>query len=86
MSSEEIETEESTSSLCEVSSLDDDLDHMHLKSGSFLEEMFDDEIDSNSWNEIKSESDAEFIEDHGFVEEVTFLTEDNTIDRIDSYR
>ena len=39
-----------------------------------------------SWNEIKSESDAEFMEDHGLVKEVTSLTEDNTIDPIDCYR
>jgi hypothetical protein len=31
----------------------------------------DDEVDSHAWNEIESELDAEFLEDHGFVEEVT---------------
>ena len=70
----------------EVSSSDDDLDRMHLESGSFVEEMSDDEMDSNSWNEIKSESDAEFMENHGLVEEVISLMEDNTIDPIDCYR
>jgi hypothetical protein len=69
-----------------VSSLDDDLNSMHLESGSSVEEMSDDEMDSNSWNEIKSESDAEFMQDHGPVEEVTSLTKDNTIDPIDCYR
>ena len=86
MSFEEIDTEESTSSLSEVSSLDDDLDSMRLESGSSVEEMSDDEMDSNSWNEIKSESDAEFMEEHGLDEDVTSLTEDNTIDPIDCYR
>jgi hypothetical protein len=83
---EEIDTEESTSSLSEVSSSDDDLDSMHPESGSSVEEMSDDEMDSNSWNKIKSESDAEFIEDHGLIKEVTLLIEDNTIDPIDCYR
>ena len=48
--------------------------------------MLDDEMDSNSWNEIKSESDAEFMEEHGLDEDVTSLTEDNTIDPNDRYR
>ena len=43
-------------------------------------------MDSNSWNEIKSESDAEIMEDHGLDEEVTCLPEDNTIDPIDCYQ
>ena len=47
MSFEEIDTEESTSSLSEVSSLDDDLDSMRLEPGRFVEEMSDDEMDSN---------------------------------------
>src|SRR4051794_35093858 len=86
MSFEEIDTEQSSSSLSEVSSLDDDLDSMHLESGSSVEEMSGDEMNSNSWNEIKSDADAEFMEDHGLVEEVTSLMEDNTIDPIDCYR
>ena len=86
MSSEEIDTQESTSSLSEVSSLDDDLDNMHLESGSSVEEMSDDEMDSNSWNEIESESDEEFMEDQGLVEEVTSASEDNTVHPIDYYR
>ncbi len=69
-----------------MSSLDDDFDGMHLESGSSDEEMTDDEVDCNVWNEIKSESDAEFMEDHGLVEEVTSVSEDNTIDSIDCYR
>ena len=83
---EEIDTEESTSSLSEVNSLNDDLDSMRLESGSSVEEMSNDEMDSNSWNEIKSESDVEFMEEHGLDEDVTSLTEDNTIDPIDCYR
>ena len=86
MSFEEIDTEESTSSLSELCSLDDDLDSMRSESGSSVEQMSDDEIDSNSWNEIKSESDAEFVAEHGLHEDVTSLTEDNTIDPIDCYR
>ena len=86
MSFEEIDTEESTSSLSEVNSLDDDFDSMRLESGSSVEEMSDDEMDSNSWNEIKSESDAEFMEEHGLDEHVASLTEDNTIDPNDRYR
>ena len=85
MSFEEIDTEESTSSLSEVNSLDDDLDSMRLESGSSVEEMSDDEMDSNSWNQIKSESDAEFMEEHGLDEDVTSLTKDNTIHFIDCY-
>ncbi len=37
MSFEEIDTEESTRSLSEVSSLNDDLDGMHLESGSSVD-------------------------------------------------
>ena len=86
MSSKEIDIQESTSSLSEVSSLDDDLDNMHLESGSSVEEMSDDEMDSNSWNEIESESDEEFMEDHGLVDDVTSASEDNTVHPIDCYR
>ena len=48
MSFEEIDIEESTSSVSEVSFLDDDLDSMRLESGSSVEKMSDDEMDSNS--------------------------------------
>lgn len=82
MSFEDIDTEESTSSLSEVSSLDDDLNSLRLESGSSVEAMPNDEMDSNSWNEIKSESDAEFVKEHGLDEDVTSLTEDITIDSI----
>ncbi len=86
MSFEEIDTEESTNSLSEESSLDDDLDSMHLESGSSDEEITDVVMDSNVWNEIKPESNAKFMEDYGLVEDVTSLIEDNTIDPVDCYR
>ena len=35
---------------------------------------------------VESESDEEFTEDHGLVEEVTFASEDNTVHPIDCYR
>ena len=68
MSFEETDTEESGSSLSELNFLDDDLGRMHLESGSSDEEMSDDDVDSDVWNEIESESDPEFMEDHGLVE------------------
>ena len=86
MSFEEIDTEESDSSLSELSFLDDGLDRMHLESGSSGEEMSDDEVDSNVWEEIESESDEEFMADHGLVEEVTSALDDNIINPIDCYR
>ncbi len=86
MSFEETDTEESASSLSELTFLDDDLDRMHLESGSSDKEMSDDEVGSNVWNEIESESDAEFMEDHGLVEEVTSASEDNIVNPIDCYR
>jgi hypothetical protein len=70
----------------EVSFLDDDLNRMHLESGSSDEKMSDDAVGSNVWNEIASESDGEFIEDHGLIEEVTSASEDNMVNPIDCYR
>ena len=86
MSFEETDTEESASSLSELSFLDDDLDRMHLESGSSDEEMSDDEVGSNVWNDIESESDAESMKDHGLIEEVTSASEDNIVNPIDCYR
>ncbi|CAF1601898.1 unnamed protein product [Didymodactylos carnosus] len=86
MSFEETDSEESINSRSEVSSLDDDFDSIHLESESSDEEVTDDEVDSNVWNEIKPESDDEFVEDHGLVEEVTSTSGNNTIDPIDCYR
>ena len=86
MSSEEASTGDSIDSLSEVSSLDDDFAKMHFESTSSDEEVTDDEVDSNVWSEIESESDGEFLEDHGIVEQVTPTSEDGTINPIDCYR
>ena len=40
-------------------------------------------VDSNVWSEVESESDGEFLEDHGVVEQVTPTSEDGTINPID---
>ena len=53
MSSEGTDSEKSTSSLSEVSSLDDDFDGMHLESESSDEEMDVDEVNSSGWYEIE---------------------------------
>ena len=88
MSFEEIDTEESNSSLSKVSSLDNDLDSMRLESGSSVEEMTDYEMDSNSWNKIKSESDAEFMEEHELDEDIapkTFCSDCNKFFCLDCF-
>ncbi|CAF1034341.1 unnamed protein product, partial [Rotaria sordida] len=59
---------------------------MQFEPSSSEEEIIDDDRDLQVWNEIESESDAEFQEDHGVVEEVTPALEDNTINPIDCYR
>ena len=46
MSFEETDTDESASSLSEVSSLDGDFDRMRLESGSSHSEVTDEEVDS----------------------------------------
>ncbi|CAF1440967.1 unnamed protein product [Adineta ricciae] len=86
MSSEETDSEDSRNSQSDVSSLDDDFARMQFESSSSEEEISDDDRDSQVWNEIESESDAEFQEDHGIVEEVPTTSEDNTINPIDCYR
>ena len=84
---EETDTEESARSLSKKRNvLDNDLDGIHLESGSSDEEMSDDELDSEVWNEIESESDPEFTEDHGIVEEANSASEDNVFNPIDCYR
>ena len=40
-------------------------------------------MDSNVWSEIESDSNDEFLEDHGIVEQVMPTPENNTINRID---
>ena len=67
-------------------SLDNDFDGMHFDSASSDEEIHDDEVDSNSWSEIESDSDAEFLEGHGIFEQAMPTSEDGTIDPIDCYR
>ncbi|CAF4470433.1 unnamed protein product [Rotaria socialis] len=42
---------------------------MYFLSASSDEEVTDDEMNSNVWSEIESESDGEFLEDHGIVEQ-----------------
>ncbi|CAF1127755.1 unnamed protein product [Rotaria sordida] len=75
MSFEEIDTEDSASSLSEVSSLDDEFDTMHLDSDSseevtdYDDDDDDDDVDSHTWSEIELEYDAEFLEDHGLIED-----------------
>jgi len=86
MSFEEMDTEDSASSLGEVSSLDDDFNAMYLESDDSNEEDTDDDMDSHTWNEIEPEANAEFLEDHGLIEEVTSISGDNTIHPIDCYR
>jgi hypothetical protein len=83
---EEMETEDSASSLSEVDSLDADFDTINLESDSSDEEVTDDDMDSCTWDEIESESDAEFLEDHGLIEELASISEDDTINPIDCYR
>lgn len=52
---------------------------MHLELESCDEEMTIDEVGSNVWNEVKLESGNELRENHGLVEEVISISEDNTI-------
>ena len=82
----ETDTEDSGNSLIDVSALDDDFATMQFESSSSEEEVTDDDMDSQIWNEIESESDAEFQEDHGTVGEVMPTSEDNAINPIDCYR
>ena len=86
MSFEETDTEDSTSLLSETNSLDDDFDAMNLQSNSSDEESTDSEVNSHVWNDIESDSDEEFLEDHGFVQELTSVSKDDTINPIDCYR
>ncbi|CAF2787935.1 unnamed protein product [Rotaria sp. Silwood2] len=86
MLSEEASTEDSVDTLSEVSCLDDDFARMHFESASSGEDVTDDEMDSNIWSEIKSESDGEFLEDHGLTEQATSTSEDGTVNPIDCYR
>src|SRR5947209_27203 len=86
MLTEKASTEDRIDSLSVVSSLDDDFAGMHLESASSDAQIMDDEVDSNVWSGIKSESDGEFVEDHGTVEQVMPTFEDDTINPIDCYQ
>ena len=90
MSLEEIDTESSASSFSEVSSLNDEFDTTLIDFDNSDEEITaednDDSMNSYTWNEIEPESDTEFSEDHGLIEDVTSTLEDNTINPIDCYR
>jgi hypothetical protein len=86
MSSEDTDSEDSRNSQSDVSSLDDDFARIQFESSSSEDEITDDDRDSQVWTEIESETDAEFQEDHGIVEEVPATSEDNTINPIDCYR
>ena len=69
-----------------MNSLDNDFDRVHFESASSDEEIPDDEVDLNVWSEIESDSDGEFLEDHGIVEQVMATFEDGTINPMDYYR
>ncbi len=90
MSIEETDTEDTASSLSGLSSLNDELNTMRLDFDNSDEEVTDDkdddEMDSHTWNEIEPESDAEFLENHGLIEDVISTSKDNTINPIDCYR
>ena len=47
-----------------MSSLDNDFAKMHFKSARSDEEVAVNQVDSNVWSEIKSESDGECLEDY----------------------
>ena len=86
MSSEEAITGDSVDALSEVSSLDNDFDRTHFDFTSSDEEIPDDEVDSNVWSEIESDSHDEFLEDHGIIEQAMLASEDCTINPVDYYR
>ena len=88
MLSEETDTDESGNSQSDASSLDNDFSRMQFESTS-IEEVTDDgddDLDSQVWSEIESESDTEFSEDYGMMEEVSTNSEDDVINPIDCYR
>ncbi|CAF1374693.1 unnamed protein product [Adineta ricciae] len=86
MSSEEIDTDNSENSRSDVSSLDAGFMKTQVELSNSEEEFSDNELDSQVWNEIDSESDGEFQEDYGIVDEVNPTSQDNTIYPIDCYR
>ena len=72
-----------------MSSLDNDFSRMQfesLNSEEYVTNDDDDDVDSEVQGEIESESDTEFLEDYGMMEEVPANSEDSTINPIDYYR
>jgi hypothetical protein len=55
-------------SLSDVNPLHDDSARMQFESSRSEKEFTDDVVNLQVWNEIESESDAEFQKDHGIVE------------------
>jgi hypothetical protein len=86
---EETDIEESGNSESDVSSLDNVFSRMQFESSSSEEQVTDDDdddVNSHVWGEIESESDTEFLEDYGMMEEVPANSEDSTINPVDCYR
>ena len=71
---EETDTEESGDSQRDMSSLDNGFFRMQFESSSSEEQVMDDgdddDVDSQVWGEIELESETEFSEDYGMMEEV----------------
>ncbi|CAF4707710.1 unnamed protein product, partial [Rotaria sp. Silwood2] len=59
---------------------------MQFESSSSEEQVTDDDVDSQVWDKIESDSNAEFSKDYRMVEEVSANSEDSTINPIDCYR
>ncbi|CAF3866441.1 unnamed protein product [Rotaria sp. Silwood1] len=73
---EETDTEESGNAQSDVDSLVDVFSRMQSESSSSEEQVTDgdddddDDVDSQVWGEIESESEPEFSENYGMMEEV----------------
>ena len=76
---EETDTDESGNSQSDVSSLDNDVSRTQFESKSTEEvtDDGDDDLDSQVWNKIELESDIEFSEDYGMMEELSTKSEDD---------
>ncbi|CAF1602551.1 unnamed protein product [Adineta ricciae] len=86
---DETDTEDSTSSLIELGSLNDELDTMNLDFDNSDEEVSDhegDKIVSHTCDGIKPKSNAEFLEEHELNEDVISTLEDKAVNPIDCYR
>ena len=86
---EETETEENRSSQSDMNNLDNGFSRIQFESSTSEEQTTnddDDDMDSQVWREIESESDNEFSEYYGKIEEVPTNSEDSAIDPIDCYR